>query len=64
MNWKQQVEYWKSYFRVMQPEKFKYILTTISTISGITLVLIEPNVYISLALLSLLISTVMYFKRK
>lgn len=64
MNINQQIEYAKAYLRTMPKGKFEYLVNVTATITGITAVLINPNIYIGLALLSLIISTVVYFRKE
>lgn len=54
----------KSYLQTISEPKFQLIISILSTILGITIVLISVKFYITLVLISLIAQTIIYYKRK
>ena len=57
------IEYWKSYFRVMPQPKFQLLVSLVATSLGIGLVLFNPFYYIVLASVSIVIQIATYLYR-
>lgn len=64
MTLQDRIEYFKAYLRTMAKSKFDYIINLLATFTGITLVLINPTLYICLALISATIATIMYYRKE
>jgi hypothetical protein len=61
MNFKDQLEYWKAYLRTMPKVKFNYIISIITTLTTLILALTSVKILIGIYILSLILSTYMYF---
>lgn len=59
----EKIQYIKSYLQTISEAKFQLIISILSTLFGITIVLISVKLYILLVIISLIIQSILYYKR-